>query len=80
MIKNEDVSFKVKGPGGTVLDLSYLLVSVYDVDAVAGLNQLSVPVPTTRDVAWVNLTVQLDGLTQHRCHVLQVLIHLQWFH
>lgn len=44
------------------LCFSYLLVSVYDIDAVAGLNQLSVPVPTTWDVAWGNLTVQLDGL------------------
>lgn len=51
-----------------------------DVDAVTGLDQLSIPVPTTWDVAWVNLTVQLDGLTQHHCYILQVLEHLQWFH
>lgn len=34
-----------------------------DVDAVAGLDQLSVPVPTAWDIAWIDLTVQLDGLT-----------------
>lgn len=64
----------------TGLDESSILVSVYDGDAVARLDQLSVPVPTTWDIAWVDLTVQLDGLTEQHCHVLQVLIHLQWFH
>lgn len=57
-----------------------LLVSVYNVETVTGLDQLCVPVPATWDVAWVNLTVQLDGFTQHHCHILQVLVHLQWFH
>lgn len=53
---------------------------MYDVDAVVGLDQLSVPVPPAWDIAWVNLTVELDGLTQQDCHILQVLVDLQWFH
>lgn len=57
-----------------------ILVSVYDVNAIIGLDQLSVPVPPAGDVAWIDLTVQLNGLTQQDCHILQVLIDLQWFH
>ena len=53
---------------------------MYDGDAVIGLDQLSVPVPTTWDVARVNLTVQLEGLTQQDRLILQVLVDLQWFH
>lgn len=53
---------------------------MYDGDAVIGLDQLSVPVPTTWDVAGVNLTVQLDGLTQQHLLIQQVLVNLQWFH
>lgn len=34
-----------------------ILVSVYDIDAVTGLDQLSIPVPAAWDIAWVDLTV-----------------------
>lgn len=51
-----------------------------DGDAVAGLDQLSIPVPATRDVAGVNFTVQLEGLTQQHRDILQVLVHLQGLH
>lgn len=57
-----------------------ILISVYDIDAIIGLDKLSIPVPTARDIAWVDLTVQLDGLTQCHRHILQVLVDLQWFH
>lgn len=55
-------------------------VSVYDVDAVVGLDQLSVPVPTAWDVPGEDFTVQLNGFTQKHGDVLQVLVDLQWFH
>lgn len=55
-------------------------ISVYDSDTVTGLDQLSIPVPATWDIAWVNLALQLDRLTQQHCYILQVLVHLQWFH
>lgn len=57
-----------------------ILISVYDVDALAVLDQLSIPVPTAWDIAWVDLTVQFERLTQQQRYILQVLVDLQWFH
>lgn len=53
---------------------------MYDVDAVVGLDQLSIPVPPAWDIPWVDLTVQLNGLAQKHGHILQVLVNLQGFH
>lgn len=64
----------------TELKREHKLISVYDVDAIIGLDQLSIPVPTSRDIAWEDLTVKGDGLTQQHFHILQVLVDLQWFH
>ena len=51
-----------------------------DGDAVVGLDQLSVAVPASRDVAGEDLTVQLQGLAQLQGHVLQILEDLQGLH
>lgn len=57
-----------------------VLGSLQDVDAVVGLNQLSVPVPATWNIPREDLTVHLQWLAQKHCHVLQILNNLQWLH
>lgn len=51
-----------------------------NIDAIIGLDQLSIPVPAAWDVARVNLTMQLNRLSEPYCHILQVLVDLKWFH
>lgn len=51
-----------------------------DIDAIIRLDQLPIPVPTPRDIARGNFTVQLDGLTKQHSYVLQVLVNLERLH
>lgn len=56
--------------------IEVILCPVDDVDAITFLDELSIPVPTTGDVSGIDVTVELDGLSQHHSHILQVLVNL----